>query len=376
MANRKFSEIAGGVAVAVTGTDQALAVRAGADVLVTPVALDTAQTWTAAQTFQTILVSADNTFDIGASGATRPRTGYFGTSLVVGTSSAGGSITAPASASGAGNDLTVQCSNAGSGNTIGGSLRVVTGLKSGSGGNSFFAVQQPGGTPGTSELQLYHNGTAHIKNANTGAIVFENANYTIGAFDFTNGLTLGGGWTFGWTATGLTYVVGGTPDTYFARVAAGVTGTGATMFIQNTGGEAVLASAFTDAVGTLTVTNLSRTLVAGRSYRIEGYLIVSNTTATDGSQFDFAGGACTATTFDAAFSNVGSVAGGTQTSSSLAGVLNYTTNTGTDRIIVRGYIKVGTGGTITLRAATNTHVAGTMTLAAGSWLAFYDTVPL
>jgi hypothetical protein len=34
---------------------------------------------------QTLAFSPDNTLDIGASGATRPRTGYFGTSLVLGT---------------------------------------------------------------------------------------------------------------------------------------------------------------------------------------------------------------------------------------------------------------------------------------------------
>lgn len=146
--------------------------------------------------------------------------------------------------------------------------------------------------------------------------------------------------------------------------------------LQNTYGEASLAAAFTDATGTLAATNLLVTLAAGKSYHFEGYLIVSNTTATDGSQFDFSGGTATATLFDAAFSNVGSVVAGTVVSSSLAGVLNYTTNTGTDRIYVRGFIKVNAAGTIILRAATNTHIAGTMTLAAGSWLAFTETVQL
>jgi len=139
-----------------------------------------------------------------------------------------------------------------------------------------------------------------------------------------------------------------------------------------TAGECALASAFTDATGTLTATNLSRTLIAGRSYLIEGYLIVSNSTAADGSQFNFNGGNCTISTFDVAFTTEGSVVAGTLASTTLAGVLNYTTNTGTDRVFVKGYIKVANGGTVTLNAATNTHVSGTMTLAAGSWLKFTD----
>lgn len=152
-----------------------------------------------------------------------------------------------------------------------------------------------------------------------------------------------------------------------------VTGGG---WFQNTIGEASLTAAFTDAVGTLAATNLSITVVAGRSYRIEGYLIVSNTTATDGSQFDFNGGTATATLFDIAFSNVGSVVAGTVVGSALNTKLNYTTNTGTDRIYVRGFLKVNAAGTLILRAATNTTVAGTMTLAAGSYLALTDTVQL
>lgn len=146
--------------------------------------------------------------------------------------------------------------------------------------------------------------------------------------------------------------------------------------IQNTGGESALASAFTNATATFASTNLSLTFPAGRSFRIEGYLIISNSTATEGAQFDFNGGTATATTFDVAFSAVGSVTPGTVASTSLSGVLNYTVVTGTDRVFVRGYIKVNAGGTFILRAAENTTALGTFTLAAGSWLAAYDTVRL
>ena len=48
-----------------------------------------------------LLFLADNTYDIGASGATRPRTGYFGTSVIIGST---GTLTTNAlTFSGAGN---------------------------------------------------------------------------------------------------------------------------------------------------------------------------------------------------------------------------------------------------------------------------------
>jgi hypothetical protein len=46
------------------------------------VSLAAANTWTGVQTFSNhVLFSADNTYDIGSSGATRPRHGYFGGTL-------------------------------------------------------------------------------------------------------------------------------------------------------------------------------------------------------------------------------------------------------------------------------------------------------
>jgi hypothetical protein len=178
-----------------------------------------------------------------------------------------------------------------------------------------------------------------------------------------------------WVPSVLT--VSAAPDCNIIRLVANVLAvqgaTANTGWIQFTGGEAALAANFTDATGTLAVTNLTFPgLIAGRSYKITGCLQVSNSTSTDGSQFDFNGGTATATTFFMAFNNVGTVAAGTVTSTTLAGVLNYTSNTGTDYIFIEGYIKVNAGGSFTLRAATNTHIAGTMTLGAGSWLALTD----
>jgi len=49
----------------------------------------TLPTWSASPTLSGhLLFSPDNTYDLGASGATRPRTGYFGTSITIGTNPA------------------------------------------------------------------------------------------------------------------------------------------------------------------------------------------------------------------------------------------------------------------------------------------------
>jgi hypothetical protein len=161
-----------------------------------------------------------------------------------------------------------------------------------------------------------------------------------------------------------------------ALVAAMTDGGGTNLGWLQEAGYAALAAPFTRALATLAVTNLSIPVIAGRSYQISGVLQVSNSTATEGSQFDFAGGSCSATTFFMAFNNVGAVVAGTVTSTTLAGVLNYTTNTGTDYIMLAGYLKANLGGTFILRAAENTTAVGTLTIGAGSWLALTDTPTL
>lgn len=290
-------------------------------------------------------------------------------------------------------------------------------FETGAAGASPVTFRQTGGTPADDELQISNDGTnstivsknGHLilnasatgsvdidyfgtinftynggggltlrDTAGANALILYNAGSTVGAGFRSADCALGSAYHVTWMSGAVWYV--GSPDTGMKRAAAGVIqssdgGSGKGWF-QNYAGEASLASNFTKANATLGNTNLSVTLIAGRSYRIEGYLIVSNSTTTEGVQFDFNGGSATATTFDVAFSAVGSVTPGTVASTSLAGVLNYSVVTGTDRIFVKGYIKVNGGGTLILRAAENTTAIGTMTLAAGSWLAFYDTVNL
>jgi hypothetical protein len=71
---------------------------------------------------------------------------------------------------------------------------------------------------------------------------------------------------------------------------------------------------------------------------------------------------------------IGSVTPGTVASTSLAGVINYTVITGTDYVVLTGFLKVNAAGTLILRAAENSTALGTLTIGAGSWLALRDTV--
>lgn len=267
----------------------------------------------------------------------------------------------------------LQCNHGGSG--IDATIRII---QDGLGNNSalgvstgFVAVQQSGGSK---QAKISHDGTEAIFTSTSG-------NAQLG--DPSTPVSLSTLWVTdvntGALRSGVSsYQLGFTTDTGIKRVAAKViaptdysTGAG---WVQNTGGEAALAAAFTDALGALISTNLSVTVIAGRSYRFRAFLQVSNSNAADGAQFNFNGGTATATTFFAAAQVVGSVVAGTVVTTTLAGVLNWTTVTGTDYVMIEGYLKVNGGGTLTLQAATNTTVSGTMTLGAGSWLALWDTV--
>lgn len=170
-------------------------------------------------------------------------------------------------------------------------------------------------------------------------------------------------------------------DTSLSRVAAGVVGAnlsaaGTDGWFQNRGGEGSLTAAFTNATTTMAATNLSYTVIAGRSYRIHGVLAIANSTAGHGIKLDFDGGAATATTFwaTATVLSGGTAAAGTLTSTSLAGDINFTSVTGTVYVAIDGYLLVNGAGTFILRAAEDSTGGASASIAAGSWIALSDTV--
>ena len=277
-------------------------------------------------------------------------------------------------------------------------------------------ILQKTGTPGTDELRITHDGTnASLVNASGGNAVLINATgqiVTNGPDDGTTAdIAVGGSTAHGFlyysptpaiafnlnSAGIMAFIAGGvsvpnnlqylfsstastvgTADVGIERLAAGVmastngsTGTG---WFQNSAGEAALESDYTRADATMTSTALSVALLAGRSYRIECCLKIANSTAADGIKVDFNGGTATITTFFAGASFIGSVTAGVVVSEALDTDLTATVVTGTDMMIITGYIEVDGAGTFILRAAEVVDGGGTLTVGAGSWMALYDTV--
>lgn len=135
-----------------------------------------------------LLANADNTYDIGASGATRPRTGYFGTSVSVGTTPAGsGHVRLPDS----GSVMWVAGAS-----TVG--IRAVSGVFDFSAGSAY-----PGG------INLYVGSAAGIAITSSLITVSDTWNF---AFNATNGTKIGTATTqkIGlWNATPVVQQVGG-----------------------------------------------------------------------------------------------------------------------------------------------------------------------
>jgi hypothetical protein len=161
-----------------------------------------------------------------------------------------------------------------------------------------------------------------------------------------------------------TATIGGATDTLYAG------------FFHPISGAASLASTFTNATAILAATNLSFNLNA-KTYLFEGMLLVSNSTAAEGVQFDFNGGAAVVSAFSGNIvGSNGTITLGTTTATSISTALTASSVTGVDAIYVSGFITVGTAGTLILRFAENTHATGTASLHQGSWLNFTDVPTL
>jgi hypothetical protein len=177
-------------------------------------------------------------------------------------------------------------------------------------------------------------------------------------------------------------VDGTSPDVGIARIAAGVMGSAsvATWF-QNTSGEAALAANFTRSDTTLTATNLSRTVISGRTYNFECNLFISQATAASGWQLDFNGGSAAMTNFVCHAESIAEtgiiVVLANATSAALATVINATTTvtTGGQVIKIVGSFVPSGAGTFILRACDNSG-AGTLTIKRGSHLILRDTPAL
>lgn len=282
-------------------------------------------------------------------------------------------------------------------------------------------VRQPGGTPGTDEVQISHDGTyLQIANQDTtqeNCVLFGlAANIKFGMRSISNGSAIGATgnilvyaaaigiapgqdiststvaagnslYTFstvgigmsaaqlvGWSSGNIN--LGSTYDTCLYRNAAGVVGVGkasaATFgWIQNSAGNLALASNFTDVTGTLAATNFSFPVISGRTYKITGFIAGNNSTGTEGFQMSFSGVAATAILFEIENTGLGTVVLGTQSSAAIDTAVTATTFTN-GRLRVTGYVQPSASGNLVVKMAEVSHAAGTLTINANSWINLED----
>jgi hypothetical protein len=122
----------------------------------------------------------------------------------------------------------------------------------------------------------------------------------------------------------------------------------------------------------LTISNLQ----AGRKYTGRMTIKCINSTATEGIQFDFNGGSATMTSFFAAagvLASGGTDVIGTSISTSLAGVINFTTFTGESVVVFDISFVVNGAGTLIPRFAENSTAVGTATARLGSFVILNDS---
>ncbi len=116
-------------------------------------------------------------------------------------------------------------------------------------------------------------------------------------------------------------------------------------------------------------------IVSGRKYVGKLVIKCNNTTATEGIKLDFAGGTATISAFwaAAAASVGGTTVLGTVISTSLAGVINFTTITGETLIVIEFSFVASGSGTLIPRFAENSTAVGTATVELGSYIRMDDS---
>lgn len=183
-----------------------------------------------------------------------------------------------------------------------------------------------------------------------------------------------GGSTIGATTTALSY----TADNVWRTTAADGS---VASWLQETAATGALAADYTNATTTFTNTNLSRTVISGRTYSFQVCLFITQATAASGVKIDFNGGTAAATNFVVNAWLVNETGGLTAlaaaSSTTLAGVINATTTvtTGQQNFVFNGSFVPSGNGTFIVRAADNSGVT-TLTIKRGSWILMNDVPAL
>lgn len=154
-------------------------------------------------------------------------------------------------------------------------------------------------------------------------------------------------------------------------VSTGDTGTVTTTMLAGPVARTRLTANVTNATTTFAnLTDLTTpTLAASGKYVGQLVIKCNNSQSAEGIKIDFAGGSASATAFWAAGNQTigGTVVVGSGISTSLAGVLNFSTITGETLLVFNVSIVVNGAGTIIPRFAENSTTSGTLTAELGSY---------
>ena len=145
-------------------------------------------------------------------------------------------------------------------------------------------------------------------------------------------------------------------------------------FVQQNAGNKRITANVTNTTTTMSnLTDLSTTLVAGKTYSFRMVLFVSESTAADGIKVDFDGGTATATDFRSHGTIFSSSALVLSTGvSAIATDFTVATLTGDSLVEIYGTITVNGAGTFIPRAAQNGHTTGTLTVYRGGHIFVTD----
>jgi hypothetical protein len=196
---------------------------------------------------------------------------------------------------------------------------------------------------------------------------------------FSSGLRLANVILLGWTNSDATAGA----DTGLARAAAGILevnngSAGGNGWILQRAARIGLAADYTNATASLSATTLSVTLIAGRKYNFIVELFFQESTAVDGAQIAFDGGAATVTNFrvhSELFNQAPTLLASTAaTALATTHAIASTVVTTQCHWRFSGTFEVNVGGTFIIRAAQNAHTTGTLTIDRGSFMWIEDMV--
>lgn len=166
-------------------------------------------------------------------------------------------------------------------------------------------------------------------------------------------------------------------DSFNVRAQGGVRLTTPSLTINGSPQVILSSSQANDQTTTSTVlaaSAISVTLAAGQNYSFCATIFCNDSTANNGVKIDFAGGSASATLYrnESVISDAGGF-NSAQQQTALATAIADANITGDTCIRCNGFIKVGSGGTVIIRFAQNSHTTGTLTLYAGSNVRFYGS---